>query len=201
MQPIICKLQSARRMFNSINRILRNPLIIAYKVLNQLADKTPTCERETGNDAAPVASSDASPLMANSRPGALLCLCLLGASEMGIGSRFNLGCFFVFSALASEMLHFTTFSHEMYVFYASPSTSSASFSTCPDNIPSITSKSRFLHLQHHQFLSGKVGIYVRMLKRGAGPPHNVKSEDSNTDAIPAKHLKRSGGVGRAAAPP
>ena len=38
-----------------------------------------------------------------------------------------------------------------------------------------------------------------MLKRGAGPLHDGKSEDSNTGKlIPAKHLKRSGG---AAAPP
>ena len=39
------------------------------------------------------------------------------------------------------------------------------------------------------------------VKRGAGPPHDGKSEDSNMGAIPVKHLKRSGGVGGAAAPP
>ena len=34
-----------------------------------------------------------------------------------------------------------------------------------------------------------------MLKRGAGPPHDGKSEDSNTGKlIPVKHLKRSGKV-------
>ena len=34
-----------------------------------------------------------------------------------------------------------------------------------------------------------------MLKGGAGPPHDGKSEDSNTGKlIPVKHLKRSGGV-------
>ena len=35
-----------------------------------------------------------------------------------------------------------------------------------------------------------------MLKRGAGPCHDGKSEDSITGkVIPVKHLKRSGGVG------
>ena len=60
------------------------------------------------------------------------------------------------------------------------------------NIPRMSSQ----HPQHHQlgFLP------LRMLKRGVGPPHDGKSEDSSTGAIPVKHLKRSGGVGAAAAP-
>ena len=60
----------------------------------------------------------------------------------------------------------------------------------------------FLHLQHHQFLSGKVGRHVYMLKRGAGPPHDGKSEDSSTaKLIPVKHLKSSGGVWGGGQPP
>ena len=35
------------------------------------------------------------------------------------------------------------------------------------------------------------------VKKRAGPPHDGKSEN----AIPVNHLKRSGGVGGAAAPP
>ena len=34
-----------------------------------------------------------------------------------------------------------------------------------------------------------------MLKGGAGPPHDGKSEDSNMGAIRVKHIKRSGGFG------
>ena len=59
------------------------------------------------------------------------------------GSQKHKGCGF-FPVRASQMSYFTACSREIVVFYTSPSTSQASFSTspaCPTNIPSITNKS------------------------------------------------------------
>ena len=95
------------------------------------------------------------------------------------GSRFDL-CFFIFPVLARKLLYFlhflnvlhslnlAAFSPEMYVFYTSPST----FISIVFNIFCISSQHSqhhqqiegpgFLHPQHHQFLSGKVGRYLCM---------------------------------------
>ena len=78
-----------------------------------------------------------------------------------------LGFFFSFFVRASKMSYFTAFAREIDAFYASPSTSPASFSTspaCPTNIPSITNKS----------------CVSKVAGGGSAPSHDVRGSDDST---------------------
>ena len=79
-----------------------------------------------------------------------------------------------------------------------PSTSSASLSTSPAVQPTSPASHRFLHQQHHQFLSSKVGRYLCMhVKKQRGVPLMMVKVgiQIRLQFNRIKHLKVAGGLG------